>query len=516
LENILHKNDFNRNYFAILLLKSFIMEKGDPLHLQEIIYGSPDSVTSRRISRWEDDGFIRKIAPRLYTSNFEDSPEDIIKRNIFPILGNLYPDALLSHRSAFEFAPTTSGQIFVTYKYTKKVRLPGVTIRFMEGVPAIKGDTSFSGKLMVSQRERALLENLQVSRQTDADSKTLSYPQIEEKLEQIIRVNGEDELKAVRDRARKISEEIGMQKEFEKLNKIIRALLSTRPAKELKSKVASARARGLPYDPARLQLFEILFRELKQQEFKNRKEQNTTTQAYRNFAFYESYFSNYIEGTVFEIDTAKQIIATQEPLPIRNEDSHDVLGTYQLVSNKQEMKIVPYSGENLIEILQYRHEILLNARNDKKPGKFKDKNNQAGDTSFVDMELVRGTILQSFDFYKALTHPFAKAAYIMFVVSEVHPFLDGNGRIARVMMNAELSMSNQTKIIIPTVYREDYLGGLRRLMRNNDPKVYIRMLERAQAFSNTLYGGDMDGMEEKLRQSNAFMDSNEGVLKIIE
>lgn len=487
------------------------MEKDAPLHLQEIIYGSADSVISRRISKWEDDGFIRKIAPRIYTSNFEDSPEDIIQRNIFPILGNLYPNAILSHRSAFEFAPTAKGQVFVTYKYTKKVKLPGITIRFMEGVPAIQGDTSFSGKLMVSQRERALLENLQVSRQTGADSKTLAYPQIEEKLEQIIRVNGEDELNAVRDRARNISEELGMQKEFEKLSKIISALLTTRPAKELNSKVATARAIGIPYDPARLKLFEILFRELKQQEFKNRNEQNATTQAYRNFAFFESYFSNYIEGTVFEIDIAKQIILTQQPLASRNEDSHDVLGTYQLVSNKQEMKIVPYSGDNFIEILKYRHEILLNARKDKKPGKFKDKNNQAGDTSFVAMELVRGTLLQSFDFYKALKQPFAKATYIMFVVSEVHPFLDGNGRIARVMMNAELSTSGQTKIIIPTVYREDYLGGLRKLTRNNDPKVYIRMLERAQAFSNTLYGDDMDGMEEKLRESNAFKESNEGV-----
>ncbi len=491
------------------------MEKNTPLHLQEIIYGSPDSVTSRRISKWEDEGIVRKIAPKIYTSNLDDTPEDIVKRNIFPILGNLYPGAILSHRSAFEFAPTANDQIFVTYKYTKKIQLPGITIRFMEGSKAIEGDTSFSGALMVSQRERALLENLQVSRQTGADSKTLAYPQIEEKLEKIIRVNGEDELNQVRDRARDISKELGMEKEFKKLNKIISALLATRPDRELKSPLAKARAINSPYDPTRMQLFEILFRELKQQEFKYREEQNTTTEAYRNFAFYESYFSNYIEGTVFEIDEAKQVIATQQPLPARNEDSHDVLGTYQLVSNKQEMKIVPYSGENFIEILQYRHAILLSARTDKKPGKFKDKNNQAGDTSFVEMELVRGTLLQSFDFYKVLTHPFAKAAYMMFVVSEVHPFLDGNGRIARVMMNAELSTANQTKIIIPTVYREDYLGGLRRLTRNNDPKVYTRMLERAQAFSDTLLGNDMEAMEVVLRASNAFTESNEGVLKIV-
>jgi Fic family protein len=490
------------------------MEKN--VHLQEIIYGSPDAVTSRRISKWEDEGIIRKIAPRIYTSNLEDTPEDIIRRNIFPILGNLYPGAVLSHRSAFEFSPTASDQIFVTYKYTKKIALPGITIRFLEGPKAIEGDTSFSGELMVSQRERALLENLQVSRQTGADSKTLAFPQIEEKLEKIIRVNGEEELNQVRDRARDISKELGMEKEFGKLNKIISALLTTRPAKNLKSPLAAARATGNPYDPARIQLFEILFRELKQREFKYREEKNTTTEAYRNFAFYESYFSNYIEGTVFEIDEAKQVIATQQPLPARNEDSHDVLGTYQLVSNRREMKIVPYSPDNLLEILQYRHAILLNARTDKKPGKFKDENNKAGDTAFVDMELVRGTLMRSFDFYKALEHPFAKAAYMMFIVSEVHPFLDGNGRLARIMMNAELSTSDQTKMIIPTVYREDYLGGLRRLTRNNDPKVYVRMLERAHAFSDTLIGSEMEGMEAVLQKSNAFKESNEGVLKIIE
>ena len=491
------------------------MEKNIPIHLQEIIFSSSDSATSQQISKLEKEGTIRKLANRVYTSNLEDTPEDITRRNLFHILGHLYPGALLSHRSAFEFAPTATGQIFLTYTYTRKAQLPGITVRLLAGNKPIKGDTIFSGELHLSQRERALLENMESSRKPGPDSKTLTYPEIEEKLEQIIRVNGEDELNAVRDKSRKIAKEVGLTKEFTKLNKIISALLTTKPSSILKSPVASARAFGVPYDPARIQLFESLFTALKQQEFQHREEKNTTTAAYRNFAFYESYFSNYIEGTVFEIEEAKRVIETQKPLPSRNEDSHDVLGTYQIVSNPRQMKIVPSTKEELVEILQYRHQILLSAREDKKPGKFKDKNNRAGDTSFVEMELVTGTLYKSFDYYQALTHPFAKAAYIMFVISEVHPFLDGNGRIARVMMNAELSTASQTKIIIPTVYREDYLGGLRRLTRNQDPSVYIRMLNRAQAFSDTLLGDDMVAMEEVLRQSEAFKESNQGVLRII-
>ena len=40
--------------------------------------------------------------------------------------------------------------------------------------------------------------------------------------------------------------------------------------------------------------------------------------------------------------------------------------------------------------------------------------------------------------YRTLDAPFRRAAFIHFLISEVHPFADGNGRMARVMMNAEL------------------------------------------------------------------------------
>ncbi len=491
------------------------MEKNLPLHLQEVIFSSQEPKISIQISKLLKSGAIRKIAPRVYSSNLDESIEGIVRRNLLKILGNLYPGVLLSHRSAFEFQPTKTSQLFLTTSYTKKISLPGITLHFLEGHPPIEGDNKFLGELYASQKARAFLENLQPSKKLGSASKCLSLPEIEKRLEQIIRVNGEDEINKLRDRARAISAQLEMPKEFEKLNRLISALLTTKTSKILSSPLAKARAFGKPYDPARMELFETLFRELKNTEFPYREERNITPTSFRNFAFFESYFSNYIEGTVFEIDEAKKIIQTNTPLPARNADSHDVLGTYQIVSNKKEMQITPSTPEEFLKIISFRHSILMSARLDKNPGLFKDKNNFAGSTAFVDFNLVRGTLIQSFDFYSALDHPFSKAAYIMFVMSEVHPFLDGNGRIARVMMNAELVNADQSKIIIPTVFREDYMGALKKFTKQRKCDTYIKMLQRAHEFSANIYNEDMDDMQAYLATCKAFMEDSDVILKIV-
>ena len=41
------------------------------------------------------------------------------------------------------------------------------------------------------------------------------------------------------------------------------------------------------------------------------------------------------------------------------------------------------------------------------------------------------------------------------MVNEIHPFLEGNGRIARITMDAELVKAKQTRIIIPNVSSGD-------------------------------------------------------------
>lgn len=260
-------------------------------------------------------------------------------------------------------------------------------------------------------------------------------------------------------------------------------------------------------------MFEKLFAALQQTEVVKRPDRNNTKRAFDNTAFFESYFSNYIEGTIFEVEEALQIIQTQKPIPARDEDSHDILATYQLVSNRTEMNITPGSAAQLIDIMQYRHKVLLSARPNKQPGAFKDRNNRAGETMFVDYRFVKGTLKKGFEYYAALTSPFAKAVFMMFMISEVHPFLDGNGRLARIMMNAELVKGGEAKIIIPTVYRIDYLTALRRLTRQGDPAVFIKMMQRAHEFSENIDGEDRDALQAWLTTCNAFSDDSDTILR---
>ena len=92
----------------------------------------------------------------------------------------------------------------------------------------------------------------------------------------------------------------------------------------------------------------------------------------------------------------------------------------------------------------------------------------------------------------------------MFVLREVHPFDDGNGRLARAYMNAELVAGGSTRIIISTVYREEYLQGLRSLSRQQHPDVLIAVLDFAQRWATSIDWSDFARAEQQLAACHAF------------
>ena len=252
---------------------------------------------------------------------------------------------------------------------------------------------------------------------------------------------------------------------------------------------------------------------LKSKRFQNRPQKTDTSEPFSLIAFFESYFSNFIEGTTFEVEEARNIIYHGKIIPNRTGDTHDIRATYQVVSDRFEMQQIPKTPEEFINLLKRRHQTILFGRQEKNPGAFKAIANRAGDSHFVDPLFVKGTLKNGFKLIDALTTATERSLYMMFLVSEIHPFDDGNGRIARVMMNAELVNAGQSKLIIPTVYRDDYVLNLKKFTRRGIPEGYIKMMDRAHSFSHWLEPKSFDEVRSQLIVSNAFKESDEAALK---
>jgi fido (protein-threonine AMPylation protein) len=122
---------------------------------------------------------------------------------------------------------------------------------------------------------------------------------------------------------------------------------------------------------------------------------------------------------------------------------------------------------------------------------------------FVMPDLVVGTLAKGYETIMSAATPANRAALAMFVVTEVHPFTDGNGRIARLAMNQFLTQAGLTRIIIPTEYRDDYISALKAMSSNSRPNPLMRMLARAARFSRWIDMTSKAGAFSDLKRSNA-------------
>lgn len=476
----------------------------EPLSLEKLpeVFVS-NAAVALLVTREMKRGHLRKLASRLYTKNKTESAEKLVSRHLWTLVAAFFPGALIADRTAIENVPTKDGSIFLVAKEKRSIKLPGITIKPRKGVGPLESDKPFIQGLFLSSPARAFLENSRQSRARQGVARTLSKEELEERLETYLQRNGEFALNQLREEMRQIAPQLGLEAEFKNINGLIGTLLGTQKH-TLSSTRAKARANKLPYDSARIDLFQQFAQYLSTIAPQIRPGKDVGLE---NLAFFEAYFSNFIEGTEFEVAEAHQIVFEGKMPQDRPADAHDVIGTYRLVSNLKEMQTIPQTAEELIALLCKRHQSIMEGRPDKRPGKFKMVNNRAGLTIFVAPELVRGTLYKGFEIYQTLQEPFHKAIYMMFFIAEVHPFADGNGRLARVMMNAELVAASEMRLIIPIIYRSNYLVALKTLSQTGRGAPLQRTLDFAQKYTGAIDWSNYERARIQLEQTHAFFNS---------
>ena len=467
---------------------------------------------ARWASRAAGRGEIRRLARGLYSTNLDEAPEQLVRRRWYDVAAAYYPDAVIVDRSAAAAGPAADGSLFLDVGERpvnpRPVELPGLTLRPRNGPGPIEGDAPFVA-LRLSSQPRMFLDNLRPSRARSGVRRTLARDEIEERLEGLARTRGEDALNELRDAARRIAPALGADVQMAELDRLVGALLGTRDA-ELRTPAARARRARMGYDPDRLALFETLRAELASQDFAVRAEPRDPE---RLQAFFEAYFSNWIEGTVFEVEEAEQIVFEGRVPAQRPADAHDIQGTFEAATDPSLRAVAAPDADAFEQFLKAAHRRVMAGRPDVQPGEYKERGNRAGMTFFVHPDLVRGTLREGFALQATLPRGLARATFAMFLVAEVHPFADGNGRVARLAMNAELSAASLCRIVIPLSYRDEYMAALRALTHNGTARPLWRMLDRAQRWASLMPWTGRERVLGEMRRTNALVTPDEAAAR---
>lgn len=144
-------------------------------------------------------------------------------------------------------------------------------------------------------------------------------------------------------------------------------------------------------------------------------------------------------------------------MPTRPKDSHDILGVFRLAVEMPYRNSPPVAGEDFLPGLEKWHGEMLRMRPEANPGVIKTELNFAGMTQFVHPSHVRGTFEEGSKIALSVPERFARAVFYAFLISEIHPFDYGNGRLSRLVMNAELSRVGLHRIIVPTLFHPQYV-----------------------------------------------------------
>jgi hypothetical protein len=445
-------------------------------------------------------GDLRLIARGIYSDDAGNSPEEIVAREWRTIVGKVMPGAVVSYANAFTCLPA-GGEVNVSHRRRDPLVLPGLTVRSDMVGRRDADDISLGNGLFMASQVRGLIDNSadHPGRPNRRIAK-LTREQLHDHIVKLTQTTAPPLINAlVQDVKQRAPRAVG-----DGIAAFFAAARAEINTVDTPSRLLRAAQTGEGYDQDRVALFHEFAISLNSKGLVDRPD--TIPSFTSEIPFFEAYFSNFIEGTEFTLDETESIIYEQADLG-RPEDAHDILGTFEVTSSPT-MRVMPRDADEFLEALRSRHATMMRAHPNRLPGFWKDRSNRAGLTEFVSPALVPGTLRAGWEEGEALDDPFRRAVYLMFLVSEVHPFIDGNGRSSRVMMNNALTARGQHRAIIPTILRLSYLNSLTRATNGGGADGLFRVLDHAQHWVATGDWSTRQTGREYAEATNALTDAH--------
>lgn len=236
-----------------------------------------------------------------------------------------------------------------------------------------------------------------------------------------------------------------------------------------------------------------------------------------------------------DIDKKKQILDSKRPLPeytvksIREKllldwtyNSNAIEGnTLTLLETKVVLEGITVGGKTLrehLEVINHReailyveeivkkqeelsewqikniHRLVLKSIDDEYAGRYRDQKVIISGAEHIPPEpyIIKEEMEKFIKWYKeegVTFHPIKRAALVHSIFVGIHPFIDGNGRTSRLLLNLELMKSGYPAVVIKKEDRLQYYAALDKAHTTGDNKDFIELVKKSVNESLDLYIG---------------------------
>lgn len=209
-----------------------------------------------------------------------------------------------------------------------------------------------------------------------------------------------------------------------------------------------------------------------------------------------TYTSNALEGNTYDLTETKVLL--ENGLTVGGKPMKDALETighgeaYDFMLSIAEMSDLVVSEEIICRL----HKLFYHRIDADNAGKYRQRNVFITGTEYIPPEFMEVPVLMA-DFVRDLKscadelHPILLAAYAHRRLVDIHPFVDGNGRTARLLMNLILINKGYQVVSIPPVLRVEYIRALQSAQRVKNPS--------DEAFNELIASCEIETQKEIMR-----------------
>lgn len=192
------------------------------------------------------------------------------------------------------------------------------------------------------------------------------------------------------------------------------------------------------------------------------------------FRISATYTSNALEGNSLTLSETKVLLEdgiTVGGKPIK--DCYEATGharAYDYMLNIARCGDLHFSEEVILHL----HNLFYSGIDAERAGRYRDGQVFITGTDYIpptaeEVPARMSAMIDDLNSKRTSLHPVQLAAYAHRCLVDIHPFQDGNGRTARLLMNLVLVNKGYCVISIPPILRHEYISALQQAQRVDHP-----------------------------------------------